>query len=420
LQLYLWIIMKSIFTPTLRNIPPFAGLHKQSCEYLQTHLVRYDFAPGRSILSKGKRGSFFAIVGRGAVIIQEANGETKTLLTGAMFGEGMMRYGVPSSFSVRALTETSLWVIKRSDWLIAQSLPQPEKKKIAAPKQIKKTRNYRWLSALVILSIFIIAGSTILGSTLFNYTNDLVTKLAIDADRLDLAKEYLDIVIKIDPDSPQLYDALGFILYQENKKIESQVTFEKALNLDDSLASAQNNIGVIFLDEGEISKAINHLENAVELDPTSASTYLNLGNAFLKARDYQSALTSYQKSYELNPDLIQAKVLWASVALEIGQPSAAKEVWQDVLTVNPTNAISNRGLGVIAVLDKDFENALPYLQIASLLLPKDAITRFYLGVTWENLNNTDKAVAEYGAVLALSQNEELIQRAQQHLARIQD
>jgi len=174
------------------------------------------------------------------------------------------------------------------------------------------------------------------------------------------------------------------------------------------------------MDEGDITKAINHLENAVELDPTSATTYLNLGNAFLKAQDYQSALQSYQKSYELNPDLIEAKVLWASVALEIGQPSAAKEVWQDVLTIDPTNAISNRGLGVIAVLDKDFENALPYLQIASLVLPKDAITRYYLGVTWENLNNTDKAVAEYEAVLALSQNEELIQRAQQHLARIQD
>jgi len=412
--------MKNIFTPKLRNIPPFAGLPEQACDYLQAHLLRYDFSPGRSIISKGKRGSFFAIVGQGALIIQEANGETKTLLPGAMFGEGMMRYGVPSSFSVRALTETSLWVIKRSDWLIAQSVPLPVKEKITVPKQKKKVRNYRWLSTLIILSIFIITGITILGPTLFNYTNDLITKLAIDADRLDLAKEYLDIVIKINPESPQLYDTLGFILYQENKKIESQGIFEKALILDDSLASAQNNIGVIFMDEGDITKAINHLENAVELDPTSATTYLNLGNAFLKAQDYQSALQSYQKSYELNPDLIEAKVLWASVALEIGQPSAAKEVWQDVLTIDPTNAISNRGLGVIAVLDKDFENALPYLQIASLVLPKDAITRYYLGVTWENLNNTDKAVAEYEAVLALSQNEELIQRAQQHLARIQD
>ena len=418
MQLYLWIIMKSIFTPKLRIIPPFSGLPEQACDYLQAHLLRYNFSPGRSILSKGKRGSFFAIVGRGAVIIQEANGETKTLTPGGMFGEGMMRYGVPSSFSVRALSETSLWVIKRSDWLIVQNIPQPEKKKATSPKQ--KPRKYHWLSALIILALFIIAGGIIMGSTLFDYTNNLITELAIDAGRLDLAKDYLDIAINIKPKSPQLYDSLGFILYREDKKFESQAIFEKALELDESLASTQNNIGVIFLDEGEITKALTHLENAAQLDPTSSATYLNLGNAFLKAQDYKSALQSYQKSYELNPNQIEAKVLWASVALEIGQPSAAKEVWLDVLSVDPTNSISNRGLGVIAVLDKDFQNALPYLQIASLVLPEDAITRYYLGVTWENLNNTDKAIAEFEAVLALSQNEELIQRAQNHLARIQD
>ncbi len=414
--------MKNQFTPDLRNIPPFAGLSNNAREYLQSRLRRYHFSPGASIISQGKRGSFFAIIEQGAVILQESNGETQTLMPGAMFGEGMMRYGVPSSFSVRALSEISLWVIKRSDWLTANQLqiPGPTQK---ANKPITKKAHRginRWISALAIFSLFLCTAWLILGSSLIEYTNHRVTQIAIDAGRLDLAREYLDFALQIQPDSAQIFDALGYLLYQENRQVESHATIKKALDIDESLASAHNNMGVILLDEGSIAESILHLENAVTLDPTSSDAYRNLGNAFLKAQDFESALQAYQKSYELNPDQIEARVLWASVALEIGQPSAAKEVWIDVIIEDPTNPIANRGLGVIAALEQDYQNALPYLQISTMLLPEDAISHYYLAITWQELEDFEKAIAEFEAVLALSQNVELIQRAQQHLARIQD
>ena len=406
--------------PELKKIPPFAGLPEPAQQYLQSRLRRYDFSKGDPIITSGKRGAFFAIVGKGTIILQEPNGETQTLMPGGMFGEGMLRFGVPSSFSARAQSDTSLWVIKRSDWIAANEIPRPENKIIHTKFSSGQKPVQYWLLPIFVAFIFLITVVLMLGPSVLSFTHETITNIALETNRLDLAQEYFELVLQVQPNSARLYDYLGYLLYLQNKPVQARAILEKALNLDSSLASLHNNLGVILLDQGEISEAIIHLEEAVLLDPTSSNAYLNLANAYLKYKDYESALANYQKAYEIDPNQIDAKALWASAALEIGQTTAAQEVWKDVLTINPNHPLANQGIGVIESFDRNFNAALPYLQSAILENPENPVTHYYLGVTWQALGNKEESIAEFEAVLDLSKDPELLQRAKQQLQQLKD
>ncbi len=63
----------------------------------------------------------------------------------------------------------------------------------------------------------------------------------------------------------------------------------------------QNNLGSIYLDRGEVDRAIAMFERAIELHPTHPRAYANLGAAYGRKGMYEKGLTYLFKSWELDP-----------------------------------------------------------------------------------------------------------------------
>lgn len=408
--------MKIKVVPDLRDIPPFSGLSASACRYLQTRLRRYEFTPGATIIEYGKRGCFFAIVDRGRVELAGIDGKRRTLKPQGTFGEGMLRYGVPSSFSATAKVETALWVIKRADWVFASQLPMEEGEAPLASAPRGEVQRFRsW--ALVALAALILA-VLILYPEWLNLANQRLTRLALEAGRPDLAESYLRFASSWQQDIAPLYDALGVSLYLQGEGEEAMTVFERAVSQDQELASARNNLGVALLNQSEALLAIEHLQASVDLDPENPDAYLNLGNAFLAAGDRRSAGEAYQQAIELRPDQIDAKALWAAIALEEGQLMEAQEAWMEVLEVDPGHSLALRGIGAVALLRGRPQQAVVDLNAALSSNPNDGTTRVYLGLALESLGRSAEAAAEFERALTLSDDPVLVILANSHLGAI--
>lgn len=73
------------------------------------------------------------------------------------------------------------------------------------------------------------------------------------------------------------------------------VCYQKALELDPSLAVAYNDVGVIYEAKGWNDKAKQAYGRAIELDPTLAGPYYNLGSIYEKEGDLERAVFYFKK-----------------------------------------------------------------------------------------------------------------------------
>ena len=68
-------------------------------------------------------------------------------------------------------------------------------------------------------------------------------------------------------------------------------------------AVTANNQGFIYNNKGEYHKAIVAFNKAIELDPSLALAYSNRGWAYIELGQYEQAIADYDKAIELDPNL---------------------------------------------------------------------------------------------------------------------
>jgi len=379
-----------------------------------------------------------ALIERGQVDLTDISGDTYRLKTGKYFGDGMLRFGTPSPFSAVAVADSSLWIIKRSDWLAAKELTFVSGSSVdiggsrtrAGGVQVGKPKTTRapttkiaslfvkFLAITMIVFFAFALTAYMMGDTLIQYSNQAATQMALNAGRVDLAEEYLSLAAVWQPSSAQLYDQLGYVRFLQGKQSDALAAFEYAVRLDATLASARNNLGVAYLQQNAPTSAVPHFKAAVELDPGNADAFANLGNAYLASGDFNSAASAFQRSFQLDPDQLTSKSLYAGIALKDGKFYIARLNWEQILAVDPGNGSANRGLGVLDVLEGDPVGGLLHLEAARNVDPLDPTTRLYLGLAYEALERKSEAVVEYESVLALSDDPEFTEFVKAHLLAI--
>ena len=166
------------------------------------------------------------------------------------------------------------------------------------------------------------------------------------------------------------YFALGYIYSLQGDLDQAIAYYTRAIEQNPSLASAYNNRGVVYLEQGgenNLQRAISDFGQAIELIPTVAAPYLNCGLAYFalgETYDQQSLV-----------DLQQAQTL---------QPDAP----------GPNNALCWE-LGLLS----QPEDALPYCESAVATDPT-ALSRDSRGLAYALLGRTEEAINDFEAFLA--------------------
>jgi tetratricopeptide (TPR) repeat protein len=66
-------------------------------------------------------------------------------------------------------------------------------------------------------------------------------------------------------------------------------------------ASTLVNRGIVYLNRGEVDRALMDFEAAIRADPTMAEGYTNRGLVLLRQENYQGAVTDISRGLELSP-----------------------------------------------------------------------------------------------------------------------
>jgi tetratricopeptide (TPR) repeat protein len=145
---------------------------------------------------------------------------------------------------------------------------------------------------------------------MISLTTGTPPELEREGDQLRAQKRYLDAVdyynaaIEKQP-TALLWNKKGIALLflQHNK--DAKKSFEQAVRLDSNSAEGYNNLGFIAQSEKRFNRAVKYYEKALTIRPNSATFHYNLGAAYFAKHDFAKASQEYHTSYQLDPDIFQ-------------------------------------------------------------------------------------------------------------------
>lgn len=208
------------------------------------------------------------------------------------------------------------------------------------------------------------------------------------AEDNEAAKELYNTLIQlkynIDGNGPSLYQSLSRIYKKEGNK-------EKSLEvLQAGRKAYPNNQGLIFeeidyfLQADKAEDALVSLNTAIELEATNAFLYYVRGTVQEKLNNKDAAILDYKKSLELDPKQHDA-------AYNLGAYYFNKAVDK----INEANDLplnqSKKFEAMKAEAKKDFESAIPYVEMANIAKPEDGDTATMLIKLYTQVGEYEKA-----------------------------
>jgi tetratricopeptide (TPR) repeat protein len=118
---------------------------------------------------------------------------------------------------------------------------------------------------------------------------------------------------------------------------DSETLFTHALAVTTNNDVAQNNLGIVFLQKGQLDEAISRLQAAIDLRPENGFAHNNLAKALLQKGRLPEAIVHYRKFLAIEPDNVEARNVLGTALIQQGRLSEAIEQWQEALAIEPEN-----------------------------------------------------------------------------------
>jgi adenylate cyclase len=201
-----------------------------------------------------------------------------------------------------------------------------------------------------------------------------------------VAGRIIEEMIAMCPENPMTYVGVAYFhwmaywlgpVQSRRESIEKGIEMaQKALAMDDSIATAHSLLGLLYNLKREYDKAIAEGERAVALDPGGTSAhlayamslyyvgrseeaiamfqkairldpvgstgfYLNFGHALRVAGRFNEAISAYKKSIQRAPDNIFAHTGMAATYILMGREQEARAEAAEVLRINPNFSVDS-------------------------------------------------------------------------------
>ena len=118
---------------------------------------------------------------------------------------------------------------------------------------------------------------------------------------------------------------------------DSETLFTHALAVTTNNDVALNNLGIIFLDKGQLDDAISKLQAAIDLRPENGPAHDNLAKALLRKGQVTQAMVHYRKFLEIDPENVEARNTLGTALIQQGKLREAIDQWQEALAIQPEN-----------------------------------------------------------------------------------
>lgn len=173
-------------------------------------------------------------------------------------------------------------------------------------------------------------------------------------------------LVEIDNQNIKAMEGLGIAYLKLNRLQNASVILSDVNSLEFGRWRTLNSLGIIHDMRGEYEEAESKYKEALNSDATNTEVLNNLGYSYIMAHRYQEAEKVLRKAIQYDPDSIRIR---NNLAISLAWQSHYYEAL-DVLTERFSKAIAYNNIGYIAMLNKDYEEAIAFFENAISVSPK--------------------------------------------------
>ncbi|NPU96532.1 MAG: sulfatase-like hydrolase/transferase [Candidatus Omnitrophica bacterium] len=131
----------------------------------------------------------------------------------------------------------------------------------------------------------------------------------------------------------------------------------------------RNDQGLAAMAKGFTPQAIDIFKEAIFEDPNNPTSYFNLGIAYSQLERWDEAVQYTQKALELSPQSHLIHIQLARVFQMAGQKDKARTLLKAIIQDNPQAAEAHYQLGIMALQDNRFEDAIRHFEDTRRWMP---------------------------------------------------
>jgi Flp pilus assembly protein TadD len=173
----------------------------------------------------------------------------------------------------------------------------------------------------------------------------IYSAVLLEEKRPEEAADIFEKLVAKHPESSRLRNYLGRCLFVAGKRADSQIEFEKAIELDANFGEAYSNLAVLLWEDGALDEALDKMNRAAELSPQSPDVVYNIGMIYAQLGQGNRAMEMLQHYLTLSPNDLYAKTYLAVLLLENGKEQDGVTQLEEVLSADPEHAEALRVLG---------------------------------------------------------------------------
>lgn len=243
-----------------------------------------------------------------------------------------------------------------------------------------------------------------------------------------VAETYINRALAKFPNNPPALIQLGNLRAAQNRQADAQKAYQQALDVDPTSNEALGGVLNIYLAQGQHDKALAAAQAQSAKSPQNAGLHVILGRLYLEDRkDARAAETAYRRALEIekgnadaslglgmalnaqgkadealqtyldaakaNPGVVAFQLLAGGIYESRQDWSRAKQLYQNVIDIQPDNAIASNNLAYVMLQQGgNVDVALAMAQTARRQLPNNASSADTLGWAYYHKGVYDSAI----------------------------
>ncbi len=246
----------------------------------------------------------------------------------------------------------------------------------------------------------------------------------------ELALAEFEACVRLNSNYYPVHYRVGEIHLKQQNYIEALHAFDAARKVNRKWEYPQYGIGLVYFAQGEIDRARETFENITHRKKKFAPAYFKLGQVLATEGFFDEALKEYAKGSQHQDYSAQVLYELAVIFDEKGNTDGAIRLYQRTIDVEPTHAKTHFALGERLYTNGDTttavqhyqqalsltpnikdafyeplepyfaglmtpDEAMSFLEKATLVLPDDPRSYFYAGVLEADAGNIQKAIESY-------------------------
>src|SRR5260370_23731834 len=196
---------------------------------------------------------------------------------------------------------------------------------------------------------------------------------------------------------------------QEKDYARAILDFRNAISAAPKDPEPYYQLGVTFMEKGDVQEAANQWMKASKLDPKHAPTQIRLAELMAMNKDVGVVQEAEKRAKAIvagEPDNTEALDVWALAALRLDHPELAEKRLEKSLDKFPKDLKSAKMLALIKLGRKDLAGAEQVLKRAAVQVPQSTEPALALGLFYLKAQKPAEAESQFRRVLLIDPKEQ--------------